>query len=191
MPHDDDHWTKYNGTQTGRPVRPLLRDAMSMAGPGGGRTAIDLGCGAGIESKALLDAGWTVHAIDGVPLMDSHERLTVDVRHFAELDSLPAADLIYAGYSLPYQPPDSFRRVWTLMLESLRPGGVLAVNLFGENDSWAGDESETFFSADAARALFDGFDVRYWAEEDEDGPAFGGSKHWHVFDVIAVAPFSP
>ncbi|MFI5935873.1 class I SAM-dependent methyltransferase [Actinoplanes sp. NPDC051494] len=188
----DEHWVAYNTGQGGRAVRPLLRDALVTASRG---TAIDIGCGAGVETRALLEAGWRVHAIDGAPgtaalltrtIGGVHDRLTVDVRHYAELDSLPAADLVYAGYSLPYQPPESFDRVWNLLLASLRPGGVLAVNLFGERDEWAGTGGMTFLSEPAARALFTGLDIVSWQEEDADGPAYSGSKHWHVFDVIAV-----
>jgi hypothetical protein len=39
--------------------------------------------------------------------------------------------------------------------------------------------------------------LAYWDEQDEDGTAFSGPKHWHVFDLIATTdvdspiPFSP
>lgn len=42
----------------------------------------------------------------------------------------------------------------------------------------------TFHDADAARALFDGLELECFVEE-EDGEAFEGPKHWHVFHVIA------
>ena len=197
VPHDDAHWIEFNGVQGGRAVRPLCRAALRLAGPGAGRTAIDLGCGAGIESRALLSQGWRVHAVDGSPETPAvvlrtiggvHPLLTVRTSHYEQLDSLPAADLIYAGYSLPYQPMPSFRRVWTMIRSALRPGGILAVNLFGVHDSWAGTEQMTFFEANEARALFDGLEIVSWDEEDADGPAYSGPKHWHVFDVIAVSP---
>ncbi|AGL14325.1 trans-aconitate 2-methyltransferase [Actinoplanes sp. N902-109] len=193
MAHDDAHWIAYNAGQGGRPVRPLLLTALEQAGPG--RTAIDLGCGAGVETRALLAAGWRVHAIDGSPETEAlvkrtvggvHPRLTVSVRHFAELTELPPADLIHAGYSLPYQPPESFRRVWQLMLAALRPGGLLAVNLFGANDEWAGTPGETYLTLEAVRDLVAGLEIRSWQEEDAVGPAYSGSKHWHVFDIVAA-----
>ena len=193
--HDDAHWVRYNAGQGNRPVRPLCRSAMDRAGPPG--QAVDLGCGSGVETRALLNAGWQVHAVDGSPetrplllrtIGGVHNRLTVEVAHYAELTSFPPADLIYAGYSLPYQPPDSFGRIWELLRTALRPGGLLAVDLFGDHDSWAGDESMTFLTGTQARALFDGLELLSWDEEDEDGPAFGGAKHWHVYTAIARRP---
>jgi trans-aconitate methyltransferase len=197
MPHHDDaHWVRYNARQGGRPVRPLCLAAMRLHDPG---TAIDLGCGAGRETRALLEAGWQVHAVDGSPdtrdvvvrtIGGVHSRLTLDVSHYSALATLPPADLIYAGYSLPYQPPESFHRVWALLRAALRPGGVLAVNLFGERDAWAGEPGMTFLTGGAARALFAGLEIVSWDEEDGTGPAFGGPKHWHVHDVVARAPGS-
>lgn len=137
MHHGDDHWDDYNGRQGGRPVRELCRSALRAAGPGRGRTAIDLGCGAGVETRALLDAGYEVYAFDGAPATEAvvtrtlggrHPRLRLAALHYAEIAELPPADLVYAGYALPYQDVASFERIWGLVLRSLRPGGVLAVS---------------------------------------------------------------
>ncbi|MEV7963088.1 class I SAM-dependent methyltransferase [Oerskovia paurometabola] len=195
--HSPDHWAVYNAAQPGRGVRALCREVMALAGPGAGRQAIDLGCGAGVESAALLAAGWRVHAVDGDPATPSLVRataggeggdaLSVAVVPFADL-VLPPADLLYAGYSLPYASPDDFPRVWAEIRRALRPGAWLAVNLFGVHDSFAGTIDGTFLTRPEAEALFDGLDVVEVREEDEDGESFSGPKHWHVFDVLARVP---
>ncbi|MBB2945241.1 trans-aconitate methyltransferase [Actinoplanes lutulentus] len=106
------HWALYNSRQSTRPIRELCRQAMALTGPGAGRTAVDLGCGAGRETAALLAAGWRVVAHDSEPgtqlrisrtVGGTHERLRVRVCGFEDLSELPPADLIYAGYSLPHQ----------------------------------------------------------------------------------------
>ncbi|MFD0327696.1 hypothetical protein ACFQZC_04355 [Streptacidiphilus monticola] len=51
----------------GRPVRPLCRRALDLAGPGDGRLALDLGCGRGVEASAMLAEGWRVWALDRAP----------------------------------------------------------------------------------------------------------------------------
>ena len=188
---DDAHWAAYNADQGDRPARPLCREVLELAGVGSGRTAVDLGCGAGRETIALLDAGWRVHAIDGIlPAFADvdRERLTVEAAHFAELTVLPTADLVYAGYSLPYQPPDQFHRLWKLIRASLQPGGWIAANIFGERDAWAGAAGMTFLRSAEVRGLFDGMEIVRWSETDEEGPAYSGPKHWHVFDVVARLP---
>lgn len=41
------------------------------------------------------------------------------------------------------------------------------------------------------RALFEGLEIMSFNEEDEDGQADSGPKHWPVFDVIARQPRVP
>ena len=184
---DDAHWTEYNCRQPDREVRPLCREVLDLAGPAAGRTAVDLGCGSGTESRALRDAGWRVHAIDRSPQLVPAEGLTVQAASFAELTGLPPADLIYAGYSLPYQPLPSFERLWAVIRGGLRPGGWFAGNLFGDHDEWAGATGMTFVDLPTAQGLFAGMEIVSWREEDAYGEAYSGPKHWHVFHVIARA----
>jgi trans-aconitate methyltransferase len=193
----EEHWAAYNDDQGDRQPRPLCQEVVALAGPGDGRRALDLGCGAGLETRTLLRAGWRVHAIDSAP--GTRERvlrtvgspdagLTVDIADLAMPRDHPPVDLVYAGYSLPYLAPDDFHRVWAWIRAILRPGAWLAVNLFGIRDSWAATPGETFLNPTEARALFDGLHVIRFSEEDAPGDSYSGPKHWHVFDVIARSP---
>ena len=197
-PQDSSHWTVYNAAQRGRAVRPLFAQVLALAGDGCGRRAIDLGCGAGVETLALLEAGWMVHAVDNDQAslaqlrQDAAEKsqrlLHVQVADLNDLAELPEADLIYAGYALPFTRPARFESMWATVLRNLRTGGWLAVNLFGDRDSWADNPEHTFLTEADARALFAGLDVQRFDVEDKDGAAFSGPKHWHLFSVIARRP---
>jgi trans-aconitate methyltransferase len=197
-PRDSSRWTVFNAAQRGRAVRPLLAQVLALAGEGRGRRAIDLGCGAGVETLALLEAGWTVHALDNDQASlaqlrqdtagKSQHALNIQVADLNDLPGLPEADLIYAGYALPFTRPAQFESMWATVLRSLRPGGWLAVNMFGDRDSWSDNLEHTFLTEMDARALFAGLDVERFDVQDEDGVAFSGPKHWHVFSVIARRP---
>lgn len=188
-------WTEYNAAQATRAVRPLCLNAMACAGPGDGRRAIDLGCGAGKETLALLNGGWHVLAVDSLP--DTRERLltlappaqagrlSVEIRPFEDVTGLPDAGLILASYSLPFIHPRNFGRVWQMLRDSLGSGGVIAVNLFGERDSWADIPEWNFHTEADARRLFGGLEILTFDVYDDDGQSFRGPKHWHIFDVVA------
>jgi SAM-dependent methyltransferase len=192
---DTKTWTEYNAAQATRGVRPLCLAAMAFAGPGNGRRAIDLGCGAGKETLALLDGGWRVLAVDSLPdtrdrLLASvpaalGEQLAVELSPFEDLAGLPETGLILASYSLPFVHPENFARVWRMLLGALVPSGVIAVNLFGERDSWAVIPEWNFHTEAEARGLFEGLEILTFEVYDADGQSFRGPKHWHIFDVIA------
>jgi tellurite methyltransferase len=188
-------WTGYYDAQEGREPRELLTevlrafDADDRVG-----SAVDIGCGDGTDSLALLERGWDVLSIDAeddairrlrARLTDDMAARSTTVVSPMEAIDLPPTDLVFASFSLPFCPPEAFPELWARIRASLRPGGHFAGELFGDRDTWASDPAMTFHDLDAARALFDGLEVASFVEEDEDGESFDGPKHWHVFHVIA------
>lgn len=190
-------WSEYYAALSGREPRPLLRRALEARGDLAPGSAIDLGSGDGIETLALLVAGWKVTAIDVTPaaaelvggrVSDEHRpNLTVQTASFEDAE-LGEADLIYAGYSLPFTDPAAFPKVWARIRAALQPGGVLAVDLFGPNDTWAADPAMTITDRMALDALIDGLELVAIEETDADGMAMSGPKHWHVFEFVARRP---
>jgi SAM-dependent methyltransferase len=192
-------WENYYKAIEGRPLRPLFLEALPLLpDPGADErppVALDLGCGDGSETLALLARGWTVVAVDAAPEAilrlrasvqpTDSDRLTTVVGAFHEVD-FPGADFVYAGLSLPFCIPESFTDVWRAVGEALSGGGVFAGHFFGPHDSWASTPDMTFHTREELEGLLTEFDVHVLMEQDEDGSAVSGPKHWHVFHVIAT-----
>jgi tellurite methyltransferase len=104
---------------------------------------------------------------------------------------LPAADVVLASFSLFFCDPIRFPEVWNRIDASLGSGGVFVGQLLGDHDTWAPQDDISSFTASEAHALFDGWTVERFDEEDEDGEACDGPKHWHVFHVVARPPAGP
>ncbi len=197
---ESERWRGYYAAQAGRVTRPLFDEAMTLFGPapaGALRQAVDLGCGDGTESLALLARGWRVLAVDKqveaisllcAKVLPEHlDRLETRMVGVEDL-TLPPCDLVYAGYSLPFTAPEHFAAVWAGLVRALRPGGRFAGQLFGDRDTWTSDPGMTFQSRPRALALLAPLTVEAFREREEDGSAFTGPKHWHIFDVIARRP---
>src|SRR5258708_38245889 len=61
----DSDWREYSDRMAGRPPRQTLLAALErFGGDASGRSAVDLGCGEGRDTIALLRRGWRVLAID-------------------------------------------------------------------------------------------------------------------------------
>ncbi len=118
---------------------------------------------------------------------EASERLTTRVARFEDLDGLPPAELVYAGYSLAFGSSASFPGLWRAIREALVPGGRFAGQLFGDRDSWA-NSAATFVSRAEAKRLLEGLEVESFEEEEREGTSFVGPKHWHLFHVIARRP---
>ena len=192
-------WQGYYKWIEGREPRPLFVNALARfdanVGDGFQQHAIDLGCGDGTETLALLKAGWSVLAIDGEQAAIEHVLSKAPDEHLPRLKTLaasfndlqlPETDFIYAGYSLPFCAPDCFDGLWPKITASIRPGGRFAGQFFGIRDTWADNPEMTFHSAEQVTALLEqAFVIETLEEMDEDGDAFSGPKHWYLFDIIA------
>jgi hypothetical protein len=192
----DPTWAAFYQHTMGREPRPPFVRGMRIihdAGVTPGQ-AVEVGFGDGEETLALLATGWRVLAIDSSP--DAAEVLRPRVRAElvdrleirstpAEDTELPAFDLLYAGYSLPFLGADGLARFWTHALDRAKAGAYLVVNLFGTNDTWAGRPEMLFHERAQVERLVDELDVVILDEKEEDGMSFLGPKHWHTFDIVA------
>lgn len=199
---EERNWSEFYRAARGQPPRDTLLQALerfdATGSPEQGRFAIDLGCGAGRDTFALLQRGWRVLAVDGkqeaINLLqqdappEALDMLETQVATFEEIvtSGLPPADLINASFSLPFCRPRAFAALLRTIVTALPPGGRFAGQLFGLHDTWASNPALTFHSREEASALFASFEVEQFREQDEDGKtATGEAKHWHVYWIVA------
>lgn len=97
---------------------------------------LELGCGSGLLTRHLVEAGHRVIATDASPAMLDLARQTApDARDLRLLvlpdDPLPRADAIVSvGHTLSYLPDEaSIDRALDAIGDALAPGGVLAIDL--------------------------------------------------------------
>jgi SAM-dependent methyltransferase len=97
---------------------------------------VELGCGSGLLTRHLLDAGHRVVATDASPAMLELAREAApdaeDVRQVTLPDDpIPRADAIVSvGHALNYLPDEAaIDRAFVAIADALRPGGVLAIDV--------------------------------------------------------------
>ncbi len=185
-------WSKfYENTKTLKPSRFLVEalDSLKLQ-PG---LAIDLGCGAGRDTRYLLEKGFEVKAVDKDHVAGEHlarlphqNRLEFTCASFEDF-VFGHYDLVNAHYALPFTKTDSFDSVMSKVIDSVNPGGLFVGQLFGIDDEWNTPEAEMSFCERAyIDKIFSNFKVVEIDEVNEDGfMANGNPKHWHVFNVIA------
>jgi SAM-dependent methyltransferase len=157
-----------------------------------GGLVLEVGCGSGLLTRYLVDAGLRVIATDASPEMLDLARETVpDAEGIRRLtlpeDPLPETDgIVGVGHALNYLPDEeSIDRSLAAMARALRPGGVLAIDLCDLEwgaarvdepaRGWAGDDWAlvTRFSTPSPdryireMAMFTRNDDGSWRRDDE------------------------
>lgn len=193
-------WLRYYQATEGRPPRPTLLFALDRFDAEGIRgRAADLGCGDGRDAIELLRRGWSVIAIDAEAAGIERLRGRADLPKEAKLDARcrrfedaewGAVELVNSSFALPSCPPQAFPALWRRITASLVSGGRFAGQLYGPRDSWAhrGQHGApvTIHDETAARALFAGYAIELFEEEETDSVTpRGEAKHWHIFHVVA------
>ncbi|WP_108867832.1 class I SAM-dependent methyltransferase [Aquimarina aquimarini] len=160
------------------------------------KLAIDLGCGNGIDTFAMLQEQWNVLAIDkqndallrikdNIPV-EHKDQLQLDLRAFENIDTLPDAYLINATFSLPFCHPDHFEKLWHVITSAIPKNGFFSGHLFGHNDSWNSNPEMTFHTVEKINELFKEYHLHFNKEIEKQGTTISGkTKHWHVFHIVA------
>jgi tellurite methyltransferase len=200
----DTHWPDYYAVTVDRPawgttIDAAQRFAAEDEAAGGGhstpRLAVDLGCGAGRDTRELLRRGWRVLAVDkeaaaiealeaATPSADRErlEGVVADVGAF----ELPPCDLVVASVSLQLLSAEDYAAVFARIAAAVPPGGRFAGLLYGDRDEAAADPAYTCPSPAAIRGFLADFHAESWVEREEDGQmALGDPHHLHLIEVVA------
>jgi SAM-dependent methyltransferase len=106
-----------------------LQAALEQVGPQG--DILELACGTGIWTRALVGAGRRVTAVDAAPevleinrgRLAGHTVEYVQADLFSWVPSAGAYDLCVFTFWLSHVPPDRFADFWQRVARALRPGG--------------------------------------------------------------------
>lgn len=188
-------WAEYYQAMLARPRHPHY-DNLDPHLPDGGN-ALDLGCGVGQGVVHLVEKGFTVTTVDAEVEALKHlkDRLPADASvklihsNFedfgSQLPGLGTFDVVVAHFSLFFLPPDEFAKFWPLVVNAVKPGGLLSTQLLGVNDDWT-ERGYSVHTSEQVEDLMEPFEVLVQEEVERDGEtALGTKKHWHVFHIVA------
>lgn len=185
-------WSKYYERTRAQKPSKFLIDAIESFAPQPGR-AIDLGCGAGRDTRYLLEMGFSVTALDKDPaaekyltLLPHQDNLQFVCMGFEDFN-FARYDVINAHYALPFAGKEHFARVMNDVMRALNPNGLFVGQLFGVDDEWNTPEAKTAFCdrADLDKLFHDFQDLKITEVNEKGTMASGNEKHWHVFNIIA------
>lgn len=211
-------WPEYFDAVDGKPPRETVLKALDLfdreqldlvpvdreprpAG-NGSLLAIDIACGEGRDSRAILDRGprWSVWSLDyhaeaitraraklPAAQADRCHVLQIAMEDIASSEALPSrADLINASFALPFCKPEAFEGLWHWICRTLRPGGRFSGQFFGERDEWMCVRPKSHRTLAQVGELLEPFELEYFQEVLKEGDdATGKQKFHHVFHIVA------
>lgn len=146
------HWDPERYARTAAFVPELGRPVVDLLAPCSGESVLDLGCGDGVLTRALVDAGCTAMGVDlSAEQVAAAQARGLDAR-VADARALPFAgefDAVFSNAVLHWIP--DLDAVMAGVRRSLRPGGRFVGEMGGEGNVAA--VCEALFAALAARGI--------------------------------------
>lgn len=123
-----------------------------------GSYILDLGCGSGRDTKAFLEKGYRVDAVDGSKelcrLASEYTGIKVKNMLFQELSETDRYDGIWACSSLLHLPVDELAEVMKKMVIALKENGIIYTSF--KYGTFTGERNGRFFT-DMTEKTFAGF----------------------------------
>lgn len=109
---------------------------------------LDFGCGSGRDTKAFLEQGYQVDAIDGsIELCKLASEYTgIQVRHmyFQDLSAVSEYDGIWACSSILHSAKDELSGVMQKMIAALKPNGIIYISF--KYGTFEGERNGRYFT---------------------------------------------
>lgn len=156
-----------------------------------GAAVLDLGCGGGHDSVAMLESGLDVTACDGSAELaraaEARIGRKVEIVRFQEIDWHDRFDGIWAEASLLHVPRAELADVLARIRRALRPGGILHAS-FKAGETEGHDRFGRYFNYPSAKWLHARFEEAGWPQiaiNEADGGGYDGEPtRWlHVAAV--------
>jgi SAM-dependent methyltransferase len=145
-----------------------------------GAAILELGCGGGQDSEAMLTAGFDVTPTDGsVEIARQAEKRLgrpVGVLLFSDLCSVDSYDGVWANACLLHVPRDDLPGIIGRVHAALRPGGVFHAS-FKAGEAEGRDRFDRYYNYPSAEWLREAYDPARWAAIDIaewDGGGYDG-----------------
>lgn len=143
-----------------------------------GATILELGCGSGRDSAAMIARGFHAVPTDGVPEMASEASarlgIPVSVLRFDDIDMVSAFDGVWANACLLHVPRAELGAILQKIHTALRPGGVFHAN-FKAGSAEGHDALGRFFNYPSREWLQACYETAPWKSitiEEEAGGAY-------------------
>lgn len=175
----------YDETLTNDVNHVCERFLSTLSSPSDKQHILDLGCGAGRDSKAFIDAGFTVTALEASKelalLAEEHIGQPVLNMRYQQLQIKNTYDGIWACASLLHCPKSQIEYVMQNCIDALKDGGVFYFSFkYGEGerlDDWVRFFND--YTLDSLKALIAKFNqleiIDVW---EETAPLRGGEQTW-------------
>ena len=165
--------------------------AFLVALPPGGRV-LELGCGGGRDSAAIIAAGFDLDATDGCAALAAKAEARIGrpvrVMRFAELDAIDRYDGVFANACLLHVPRAGLADILARVHRALRPDGIFVASYKG-----GGEEGRDRFGRYFNFPHADWLERTYrtaanWADlaiaSGPGGGYDGVEREWHVVTAI-------
>ncbi len=187
-------WKEYILKTKTQPPAELLKTAIEECD--NRELALDLGPGAFNDTIFLLKSGFKkVIAVDiaeeGLENLKSPEKESIEFIN-STFDKFTFEDhkfdLINAQFSLPFNPPLTFPKMFEKLKASLNTDGIFCGQFFGKRDKWNNGKNDlTFHTLTDILTLMTRMEIIELREDEEErAPVIGDVKHWHIYHVIAA-----